>query len=94
MNNYLARLKTPNEIAQDFATKLKLERKRQKLSQQELAIRSNVSLGSIKRFEASGQIALVSLIKILKVLHLDVEFASLYTEKKYNSIQDIINEQL
>ena len=49
---------------EELAEKIQLLRKKNKISQQELAKRSGVSFGSIKRFETSGQISLESLLKI------------------------------
>jgi len=45
-------------------------RKELKLSQEQLANKSCVSYGSIKRFETTGEISLTSLIKIANVLNL------------------------
>lgn len=45
-------------------------RKELKISQTELAIKSCVSYGSIKRFELTGEISLTSLIKIANALNL------------------------
>lgn len=54
---------TPEEINHALAKRLTLIRKRRGFSQQQLSERSNVSFGSIKRFETSGQISLISLTK-------------------------------
>ena len=55
---------TPEEINMALAKRFSLIRKRRKLSQVELSQKSNVSYGSIKRFETSGQISLISLTKL------------------------------
>lgn len=47
---------TPEEIGLALAKRLSAIRKRRALSQQALSERSNVSYGSIKRFETTGQI--------------------------------------
>ena len=52
---------TPEEINMALAQRLSRIRKRRNLSQQALAAKSNVSFGSIKRFETTGQISLISL---------------------------------
>ena len=44
-------------------------RKQAGFSQSELAKRSGVSLGSLKRFELTGQISLESLLKLADVLN-------------------------
>jgi transcriptional regulator with XRE-family HTH domain len=52
----------------EIASRHKQLRKKKKLSQAALAKRSGVSLGSIKRFEQSGQISLESLLKLAHLL--------------------------
>jgi transcriptional regulator with XRE-family HTH domain len=56
--------KTPNQVQTELAGKFRLLRKSKKISQMELADKSGVSLGSIKRFEQTGQISLESLLKL------------------------------
>ena len=53
--------KTWTEINNDIARKIVRLRKRKKITQKQLAARSGVSLGSLKRFEQSGEISLQSL---------------------------------
>ena len=52
-----------------------------------------MSFGSIKRFENTGEISLFSLIKIAIILDCEDGFLTLFQEKPYNSIEEIINEQ-
>ena len=67
--NILANMfKLPSEIQADLAEKARLLRKSKKLSQANLAQRAGVSLGSVKRFEQTGQISLESLLKLAQVL--------------------------
>ena len=56
--------KTWNEIDNDIANRMVKLRKRRKITQKALAAKSGVSLGSIKRFEQSGEISLQSLTKL------------------------------
>ena len=52
MNDFLFNPKTPNDIAKELIEKIKQHRKKLKISQAQLAVKSGVSLGSIKRFES------------------------------------------
>jgi transcriptional regulator with XRE-family HTH domain len=61
-------LKTPKEIRQEISARAKEHRLARNISQKELAARSGVSLGSIKRFESSGLVSLASLLEISLVL--------------------------
>ena len=56
--------KTPLQTQLELSGRFKEVRKNKKLSQSELADKSGVSLGSIKRFERTGQISLESLLKL------------------------------
>ena len=91
MNNLFLNQKTPNEIAKSLADKIKENRKKLKISQEALAQKSGVSLGSIKRFETKYEIALQSFIKIAIALDLDKDIETLFTQKTYNSINEVIN---
>ena len=61
--------KNPADVLEDIALKHKALRKKHVLSQLELANRSGVSLGSIKRFETTGQISFESLLKLAHILN-------------------------
>lgn len=60
--------KNPSDLLEEIAARHKAIRKEAGLSQLELATRSGVSLGSLKRFERSGQISLEFLLKLLHIL--------------------------
>ena len=91
MNDFLFNSKTPNDIAKELIEKIKQHRKKLKISQAQLASKSGVSLGSIKRFESRYEISLNSFIKILIALNLEQDLENLFTQKNYNSIDEVIN---
>ena len=84
-------LKTPETYMLQIAQRERVIRKKRKLSRADLSKRSNVSYGSLKRFEETGNISLASLIKIAIALDCIDEFESLFRTKKPESIEDIIN---
>ena len=90
MNNSFLNQKTPNEIAKSLAERIKQMRKKLKISQEVLAQKSGVSLGSIKRFETKYEISLQSFIKIAIALDLDSDIENLFTIKTYASIDEVI----
>jgi len=59
---------SPSELMDTLKTKFRQRRKALGYTQLELSSRSGVSLGSLKRFENSGQISLESLLKLAFVL--------------------------
>lgn len=91
MCGFLFNPKTPNDIAHELVGKIKQHRKKLKISQAQLATKSGVSLGSIKRFESKYEISLNSFIKILIALNLEQDLENLFTQKNYNSIDEVIN---
>ena len=90
MNNQFLNQKTPNEIAKSLADRIKEHRKKLKISQENLAKKTGVSLGSIKRFETKHEISLQSFIKIAIALDLDNDIENLFTIKTYTSIDEVI----
>jgi len=85
--------KTPYEVSIELADRVRIKRKYMKLTQQQLAEKSGVSLGSLKRFERIGEISLMSLLKIALVLDSLREFDSLFVKSEYSSIEEILNEK-
>lgn len=88
-----AQLKFPKETAKEIALKEKEKRKKRKLTQKELSARAGVSLASLKRFEQTGEISFVSLLKIAFVLEETENFENLFTNREYASIQEVIDER-
>ena len=91
MDSFFFNPKTPNDIAKELVERIKQHRKKLKISQAQLASKSGVSLGSIKRFESKYEISLNSFIKILIALNLEQDLENLFTQKNYNSIDEVIN---
>lgn len=85
--------KTLTEINNNIAQKIVRLRKRKKITQKQLAARSGVSLGSLKRFEQSGEISLQSLTKIAIALDVENELEDLFNNVPFASIEEVINEQ-
>lgn len=84
---------TPNEIQMHIAKRVRDIRKRRRISQKKLSEKSGVSLGSVKRFESSGEISLRALIKIAIALDIDDALIHLFEETPFLSIEEIINGQ-
>ncbi|MBR1815540.1 MAG: helix-turn-helix transcriptional regulator [Lachnospiraceae bacterium] len=83
---------TPEEINRGIANKIKNIRKRRKLSQLALSELSGVSYGSIKRFEATGDISLKSLTRIAIALNIADDLKNIFSDIEYSSLQEVINE--
>jgi len=79
------------DIKQRLAHRIRSRRREAKISQKELAKRSGVSFGSVKRFESLGEISLTSLLRIAVVLGYEADFDKLFERKNYQSLDEIIN---
>jgi predicted transcriptional regulator len=86
--------KYPSDILEELALKHKAIRKKIKLTQGELAERSGVSLGSIKRFESTGQISLESLLKLAQILNRLNDFELVFKqEENFKEIEKLFSDK-
>lgn len=83
---------TAEELDQKLAKRVSNIRRRRSISQEKLASMSGVSYGSIKRFETTGNISLLSLTKIAMALDMADELREIFTNVPYRNIQEVINE--
>ncbi len=86
---------TPSDMMETIKTKFKQRRKALGYTQAKLSSRSGVSLGSLKRFEQSGQISFESLLQLALILECLEDFGGLceIEEKRFESIKEVIGEQ-
>ena len=85
-------ISTPKSIMQNLKDKFKQKRLSLNLTQEGLSNKSGVSLGSIKRFETSGQISFESLLKLAFVLDCLDDFKNIANKKdeQYDSMDDLL----
>ncbi|NLB34151.1 MAG: helix-turn-helix transcriptional regulator [Tissierellia bacterium] len=93
MNTFNFVKRSPIEINKLIAARIRDIRKRKKISQEKLSEKSGVSLGSVKRFESSGEISLISLTKIAIALNCENELERLFEDTPFESIDEVINGQ-
>lgn len=87
-------LKTPQEVLFEIAERAKRCRLTLNLTQSGLAKRANVSLGSLKRFESTGKIALESLLKLALVLENLETFDRVFTyQRPLITLDEILKEK-
>lgn len=91
MNPY-SLCKYPSDVLLELAQKAKKLRKSKKMSQVDLSKRANLSLGSLKRFEQTGQISLESLLKIAFILGRLEEFDLLFKRNEMEEIEKLFRE--
>ncbi|MDO4178766.1 MAG: helix-turn-helix transcriptional regulator [Phascolarctobacterium sp.] len=91
--DFLLDFLTPGEIIKQTGAKVRMIRMRRKITQEELAKKSGVSLSSLKRFEHTREISYLSLAKIASALEVEDELKNLFEKVPYNSIEEIINDE-
>ena len=84
---------TAEELDMKLAQRVRNIRRRRKISQEELSRMSGVSYGSVKRFEATGKISLLSRTKLAMALDMADELRELFTQVPYRNIQEVIDER-
>ena len=85
-------LKTPQEMAVDAAKRFKEMRKAKKITIRKLSENSGVPYSTIRRFESSGEISFLSLVKIVSTVGEDEEITNLFAKRIPASIEEIIRE--
>ena len=83
---------TPEEMNLALAQRIRRIRKRRSVSQEKLSRMSRVSFGSIKRFETTGKISLLSLARIAVALDCGDEIRNMFTQIPYRNIEEVIRE--
>lgn len=94
MNNIIAfNIYTPVEVAQQIAAKVKERRLELNLTQKGMASRSGLKFATYRRFEQTGEISLRGLLQIGFALNSLSEFETLFTQKQYQSLDNVLSEQ-
>lgn len=83
-------VKSQAQISEEIADRLRTRRKEKGFSQAELAARSGVSLGSLKRFEQQHEVSLTSLVKLAMALGCEDDLDVLFARRSYRSIEEAI----
>ena len=84
---------TAEEINTALALRVRQIRKRRGISQQQLSEDSGVSYGSLKRFESTGQISLLSLTRLAMALNCADEIRNLFADIPYLTMEEVLRER-
>ena len=83
-------MQSSEDIAAALAARLRSRRLAQKLTLEGLARRSGVPLGTLKKFERSGQIALLSFIRLVVALKDEAALENLLLEQKFETLDEVL----
>ena len=83
-------MQSSEDISAALAARLRSRRLAQKLTLEGLARRSGVPLGTLKKFERSGQIALLSFIRLVVALKDEAALENLLLEQKFETLEEVL----
>lgn len=82
----------PSDVAEDLAIRLRARRLARNLTQEGLARRSGVALGTLKKFERSGAISLVSFIRLVVALGEEAGLERLLADEEFETLEQVLSE--
>ena len=77
-------------MATALSARLKSRRLEQNLTLKGLAQRSGVALGTLKKFERTGQISLLSFIRLLVALKGEAALEALLVEREFETLDEVL----
>ncbi len=84
---------TASAICQTIASRVKSRRLELNLTQNGLASRADVNIETYRKFERTGEISLQNLVKLASALNMTHDFDALFSEKQYQSLDDLLNAE-
>lgn len=83
-------IKSPEEISSELAQKLREHRLAQGLTLLGLSQRSGVPLGTLKKFERTGQVSLVSFIRLVIALKQEAVLEQFLHPSEYETLEQVL----
>jgi transcriptional regulator with XRE-family HTH domain len=89
-NDFVLDAFSPPAIAREISKRIRERRLEMNLTQLNLARKSGVSLGTLKRFERNYEISLKHLLMLAVVLDATEEFALLFSRRQFENIDQAL----
>ncbi len=80
----------PSEVAADLANRLRARRLARNLTQEGLARRSGVALGTLKKFERTGAISLVSFVRLVVAVGEEATLERLMDGQAFETLDEVL----
>lgn len=94
MDNIIAvNFTPPAEVAAQIAARVRARRLELDLTQEGLSARAGVKFSTYRRFERTGEISLLGLLRVAFALNALPDFAALFAQKRYRSLDDVLGGQ-
>ena len=81
---------TPADISKTVAARVKSRRLELNLTQSGFAARAGVNIETYRKFERTGEISLHNLVKLAIALDVSSDFATLFAQKQYQSLDNLL----
>lgn len=81
-----------NKVARDLAGRVRNRRLERNLTQSALASRADMPLSTYRRFEQTGEISLAALLRIAVAMDALTEFYTLFDQRQYQSIGEVLEQ--
>ena len=97
MNNYInnnilgLNTLTLEDLRLGIAARVRARRLEMNLTQKGMSARAGISLATYRRFEAIGEISLANLIMVAVVLGMTEDLGKIFSEERYQNIDEVIN---
>jgi len=85
--------KTPSTIMKEIAGRIKERRLEKNFTQKAFAKRAGVGYDAYRRFESTGEITLHNLVLFAFILDATDEFLKLFSNKSYQSIDELLEKK-
>lgn len=83
-------LETPYEMALAAAKRFRLLRRSKNITMKALSEKSGVPYSTVRRFESTGEISFLALVKLTSAIGEDVQITSMFSETVPASIEEVI----
>ena len=80
------------DVARELAVRLRDRRLAEQLTQEGLAQRSGVPLGTLKKFERTGQVSLLSFIRLAVTLKDEAALGNLLRPRDFQSLEQVLEK--
>lgn len=84
---------SPDTIIQGIAERVRTRRLEKDLTQRAFAVRAGVGYDAYRKFEATGSITLSNLVRCAVALDSADDFTSLFSNKQYKSLDELLESQ-
>lgn len=84
---------SPKDICKDISGRVKTRRLELNLTQSGLSNRAGVNIETYRKFERTGEISLLNLVKLAMVMEMSTDFNVLFAQTQYQNLDDLLGAE-